>query len=176
MLQHMQDELYNEMEKIEHSQKGRVLYFDTDSIIFVHREGWYIPQLGDFLGQMTDEIWGEFKDEGAKMVNFSSCGPKNYGYMVKFPNGDIKTKVKTKGIKLSEVACKEINFDTLMAFSKSYVDDNPQTLMVPQVQFRSDKAHIVYTVHMEKEYKVVSTKRRKINNSTMPYGTKEQIT
>jgi hypothetical protein len=44
--------------------------------------------------------------------------------------------------------------------------------MVPQLQFRSDKVHNVFTVNMEKEYKVVSTKRRKINNSTVPYGTK----
>jgi hypothetical protein len=50
---------YYEMRKFESSAPGRVLYFDTDSIIFIHRESenWYIPPLNNFLGDMTDETW-----------------------------------------------------------------------------------------------------------------------
>ena len=36
--------------------KERVLYFDTDSIIYVSREGDYDPPVGRFLGDMTDEL------------------------------------------------------------------------------------------------------------------------
>ena len=32
----------------------RVLYHDTDSIIFFVKEGEYIPPLGSYLGQLTD--------------------------------------------------------------------------------------------------------------------------
>ena len=34
----------------------RVLYHDTDSIIFSVKEGEYIPPLGSYLGQLTDEL------------------------------------------------------------------------------------------------------------------------
>ena len=34
----------------------RVLYFDTDSIVFISRPGEYEPKLGEFLGEFTDEL------------------------------------------------------------------------------------------------------------------------
>jgi hypothetical protein len=61
----------------------------------------------------------------------------------------------------------------MMDFSKSYVENIQKTLQVPQLQFRSDKTHNVFTVRMDKEYKVVSTKKRKLDKKTIPYGTKE---
>lgn len=67
----------------------RVLYFDTgsllfmsvyfscliviilvDSVIYIWRPGMYTPQLGDFLGQMTDEL------DGGEITKFVSGGPK----------------------------------------------------------------------------------------------------
>ena len=33
----------------------RVLYHDTDSIIFSVKDGEYVPPLGTYLGQLTDE-------------------------------------------------------------------------------------------------------------------------
>ena len=34
----------------------RVLYHDTDSIIFSVKDGEYVPPLGTYLGQLTDEL------------------------------------------------------------------------------------------------------------------------
>ena len=34
----------------------RVLYHDTDSIIFSVKDGEYVPPLGTYLGQLTDEF------------------------------------------------------------------------------------------------------------------------
>ena len=34
----------------------RVLYHDTDSIIFSVKEGEYVPPLGEYLGQLTNEL------------------------------------------------------------------------------------------------------------------------
>jgi hypothetical protein len=42
----------------------------TDSVIFVHKPGQYKPPVGDFLGDMTDELNGEH------IVEFVSGGPK----------------------------------------------------------------------------------------------------
>ena len=60
----------------------RVLYHDTDSIIFSVKDGEYIPPLGTYLGQLTDEL--TCKELGCKkkgcsghwIEEFVSCGPK----------------------------------------------------------------------------------------------------
>ena len=44
------------MEQIEHAAPGRILYFDTDSVIFVSRPGVIDPPTGDFLGDLTNEL------------------------------------------------------------------------------------------------------------------------
>ena len=48
-----------------------VLYYDTDSVIYVSRPGQYAPPLGDYLGELTDEL-----DSGEQIVEFVSGGPK----------------------------------------------------------------------------------------------------
>ena len=48
-----------------------VLYYDTDSLIYVSRPGQYDPPLGDYLGELTDEL-----DSGEHIVEFVSSGPK----------------------------------------------------------------------------------------------------
>ena len=55
----------------------RILYFDTDSMIFIHKEGEYNPKLGDYLGELTDEI---SEKDGNFITEFVSAGPKNYAY------------------------------------------------------------------------------------------------
>jgi hypothetical protein len=60
--------LYEELFKIDE----RVLYFDTDSVIFISKEKHYEPELDDFLVKFTNEI--NFIE---KMVR---TGPKNHGH------------------------------------------------------------------------------------------------
>ena len=47
--------LYSVLEKLH----KRVLYYDTDSVIYVSRAGQYDPPLGDYLGDFTDELEAE---------------------------------------------------------------------------------------------------------------------
>lgn len=54
----------------------RVLYFDTDSIIFISKNSDQNPETGDYLGDLTDEI-AEYGD-GAYICSFVTAGPKNY--------------------------------------------------------------------------------------------------
>ena len=42
---HARLKLYDEMEKIERSSPRSILYFDTDSIIFIHKNGNYCPKM-----------------------------------------------------------------------------------------------------------------------------------
>ena len=52
--------LYDILEKL----NERVLYFDTDSIIYVHKPDFWNPTIGDKLGEWTDEV------PDARIVNF----------------------------------------------------------------------------------------------------------
>ncbi len=58
----------------------RVLYVDTDSIIYKRSLDLYTPKLGDFLGEFTNEI---DPSEGNLIVEFVSAGPKIF-YEIEF--------------------------------------------------------------------------------------------
>ena len=68
----------------------RVLYYDTDSVIYIHKPGKPDPPLGNYLGDLTDELNGDY------ITSFVSGGPKNYAYRTK--KG--KTETKIRGITL----------------------------------------------------------------------------
>ena len=58
----------------------RVLYYDTDSIIYVQNlddPNEIQPVLGDYLGDFTNEL----KPPTDFIIEFASAGPKNYGYV-----------------------------------------------------------------------------------------------
>ena len=58
--------LYGFLEKL----NERVLYFDTYSIIYVHKPDLWNPTIGDKLGEWTDEV------PDARIVKFVGMGPK----------------------------------------------------------------------------------------------------
>ena len=64
----------------------RVLYYDTDSVIYKWRPGQAEIPLGDFLGDFTDEV------EGDPIIEFASGGAKNYGYETR--GGKVECKVR----------------------------------------------------------------------------------
>ena len=67
---HARVKLYGVLEQL----NRRVLYFDTDSVIYVSKEGKWEPPTGSYLGELTDELGG------AHITTFVSGGPKNYAY------------------------------------------------------------------------------------------------
>lgn len=75
-----------------------------------------------------------------------------------------------KGICLTEEVQKDLNFDVLREFADKYSKDELLNKQVPQLQFRADQHHNVFTTIFNKNYRVVSEKRRKIGNNTVPYG------
>ena len=48
-----------------------MLYFDTNSVVFLTRPGEENPSLGDYLGHFKDEL-----NDGDYIVEFASGGPK----------------------------------------------------------------------------------------------------
>lgn len=69
----------------------QVLYYDTDSVIYRWKPGRPSIPIGDFLGEMTDEL------EGDVITEFISGGAKNYGYKTR--GG--KTECKVRGFTLN---------------------------------------------------------------------------
>ena len=67
---HARLKLYSVLEQLNH----RVLYFDTDSVIYVSREGDWEPPIGSYLGDLMDELYGNH------ITTFVSGGPKNYSH------------------------------------------------------------------------------------------------
>jgi hypothetical protein len=82
----------------------RVLYVDTDSMIFISDPNLYEPQTGKYLGQLTNEI---NEKDGKHIIEFVSAGPKNYCY--KLDGG--KTKALVKGFALNNTSSKQINLN-----------------------------------------------------------------
>ena len=165
--------LHSIIDGIESSCLGRVLYFDTDSVIFIDKpnSGWYVPEIGDFLGDMTDEIEKDYGPE-SYIDRFASGGPKNYAYTVVTPNG-IEIKTKIKGLNITSGIKSQLDFECVNEFAKEYRKGNNLVKEVDQLQFRADPKHDVYTKIFLKKYRSVSEKRMVIENGpihTLPYG------
>ena len=139
----------------------RVLYFDTDSIIFISNENHYEPELADYWGKFTNEIKGDnFIEE------FVSAGPKNYGY--KQNNG--KTSCKIKGFSVNFIASESLNFQSMRVFVLNRNFD--ETIAVEQNKlFRDKKDWTIRTETMLKQYRQVYDKRILFENfETLPFG------
>lgn len=153
--------------------KERVLYFDTDSIIFVEGPTDISPPTGDFLGDLTDEITDEYGPD-AFIDIFVSGGPKNYAYRVNI-NGVYKTVCKVKGINLHYRNAGMVNFETLKRLVTEEID--AEVILPEGKRICRSKMHEVFTAPERKTYKVVYKKRRRVENyNTLPFGYKRSRT
>ena len=154
--------LYSYLEKLDH----RVLYCDTDSIVFTTSPGEWEPPLGDYLGDLTDEI----KDNS--IVKFVTGGPKNYAYLLQKPNEDgLLSCCKVRGIILNFKNLIAINFEAI----EELVTRKRETGVISVVdEFKMRRnpstGHII-TTKESKDYKIVFDKRVISEGlKTFPYG------
>ena len=143
----------------------RVLYYDTDSVVYVHEPGKPDPPLGDHLGDLTDEL------NGGYITTFLSGGPKNYGYV---PNTG-EAILKIRGISLTYDAGKTLNIGTMRDLVDSYVVDGARNekvnINIPNKITRDRKEKQIVTKRTKKDYRVVYNKRVVNENyETVPYG------
>lgn len=154
-------ELYDLLEKL----GERVLYCDTDSVIYTYRDGEYDPPLGPYLGELTDEL-----GSGDYINIFTSSGPKSYGYST----AKGKVCMKAKGITLNAVNSQVIRLDTLIGLVEDYVsgrDNNRHVLARADTIVRNKKQFTLHNKALVKKFKVVYTKRVLLPDySTVPYG------
>ena len=138
----------------------RVLYYDTDSVIFVSKPS----DPGPYLGDLTDELGGDY------ITTFVSGGPKNYSYRT----NTNKVETKVRGITLDCKAKQEVNFDvirTLVYLHTQCHVTGHVTVNIPFKIMRDAKSKSIETKRMKKDYRIVYDKRVIVNDyKTLPYG------
>ena len=147
----------------------RVVYFDTDSVVFRSLPDQPDPPLGDYLGDFKDEL-----STGDYIVEFASGGPKNYGYLT----NEGKQECKVRGISLNSEGSKQLNYHVLR---QNVLDDIQQPLESGSRQtdvkktyhiVRNAKQYALDTVSQVKKYQLVYNKRVIDPDTfkTYPYG------
>ena len=143
----------------------RVLYYDTDSVIYVHEPGKPDPPLGNYLGDLADEM-----DAGDYITTFVSGGPKNYAYITN--NGKSETKIR--GITLDYTANKKLNLNVMRRLVHLHVNCHTEAKVTVDIPFkiiRDKKEKNIVTKRMKKDYRIVYNKRVITENyGTLPYG------
>ena len=155
--------LYSVLEKLQ----DRVLYFDTDSIIFTQKDGEYEPPTGEFLGDLKCETDGE------PITAFVSGGPKNYAYRLE--SGE--TVCKIRGFTLGSGNASLLNFDVM---ERMVLNDGLQggatVDALDPFNVRSDRGGALRSTGgaegATKRYRLVYNKRVVLPDgvSTLPFG------
>ena len=153
---HARLKLYSVLEQL----NERVVYYDTDSVIYTSKPGEENPKTGVYLGELTDELNGDY------ITTFVSGGPKNYAY--ELSSG--KTCCKIRGITLNYQTLEKVNFDVMRDM---IVGDGPAKVAVdiPFKITRDTSTKQVVTKQQSKDYRIVYNKRVIVDNfNTIPYG------
>jgi len=127
----------------------RVLFFDTDSVIYTTKPGQTDIQLGDYLGEMTNEL-----EDGDSITEFTSAGPKNYGY--KTQQGKVCCKVR--GFSLNVRGSRQLNYDVMR---QNLLDEITQPL---------EERRNIAVVNPNFFYRNPATKQLKVAPHTKRYG------
>lgn len=139
-----------------------VLYFDTDSVIFVEKKNAVSPiKTGDYLGELTDEL-----KSGNHITSFVSGGPKNYAYH----ESDGSQTCKVKGFTLNYENSQRVNFSNIKDL---VLMRSGEKINLPKRNkiCRNKYENTVYNRMEDRNYSVVYTKRRIVDNyKTLPFG------
>ena len=154
----------------------RVLYFDTDSVIYTWKPGEPHVPLGNYLGGFTNEIKPhKVTKQPDWIVEFTAAGPKNYAYRTHLG----KTECKVWGFTLNTRGSQVINFDTMKDLILAEIQERePKPRLIPVVNphkiKRVSATKTLETVEETKKYRVVTDKRVIDPDTflTYPYGYK----
>jgi hypothetical protein len=159
----------------------RVLYYDTDSVIFTSGPNdIYTPPLGNYLGELTNELLckdvgctnREGNCEGHWIKEFVGCGPKNYAY--KLNSGQVLCKVR--GFTLNHEGSQVLNFETMKQALDKFMKNEKEEIVLVKTQIcRNKKDPCVYNKIVKKNYSMIYDKRVILKNLTsVPFGYKEK--
>jgi len=144
---------------------SRALYADTDSVIFTTKEGETKPPLGDYLGDLTDEV------PNNRIQTFVTGGPKNYGYELQRPDKNgTTTHCKVRGITLNYKNMLNVNYNVLKEFVTKRPNASVSVINAHKITRDRNNAQLV-TTSERKDYRLVFDKRVvRENYMSFPYG------
>ena len=167
--------LYESLEMLQE----RVLYFDTDSIIYRWEPNSPQIPLGSYLGEFTNEIKPVNIDNVLHedyITEFVSACPRNYAYQTKHG----KRECKVRGFTLNVRGQAILNFNTMKDLILSEVlepEDRPRILPLtnPHKIQRLAESKQIQTIRQTKNYKLVFDKRVLDPDTfqSYPYGYKK---
>lgn len=167
---HARLHLYSYLDKL----KEKVLYYDTDSVFFIKNQNDEGLALGDYLGDLTDELCEYSENCYINEIVFSS--EKSYAYTVMSNEGIYKgTVCKVKGICLNHENSQHVNFNSMkeLVLKGEYENSDLIKFNTNTIQRSGDST--VYTTKKEYTFKVNARKRRRVGDEsicTLPYGFK----
>lgn len=149
--------LYSVMETLDR----RLLYVDTDSVIFTSSSEHPPPPLGPFLGELTTEV---SESEGGSIREYVSAGPKSYAYETM--SGAQVCKVR--GFTLTHASSQLLNFESV----KEIVVNERRGEVVTQSSTIGRDAHSrLFTRPQRKVFKACFDKRIVTGDqTTFPFG------
>ena len=162
---HARLKLYEALEKL----NERVLYFDTDSVVYTWQPGQEQIDSGNYLGDFTSEL-----KEDEYITEFVAAGPKNYAYATN--KGVVCCKVR--GFTLNTRGQAVLNFasvkDLVLAeILQPMETQRTLTLRNPHKIVREPVKKRLRTVSQDKQYKLVFDKRVLNAFNSYPYGYKK---
>jgi predicted GIY-YIG superfamily endonuclease len=139
----------------------RVLYYDTDSIIYVARAGEDpndLVQLGKYLGDWTNELGPkDHSYDDVWIVDFVSGGPKCYGYSLNTG----KNKIKIKGFSTTRLNVAEVlNYETMM---RIMTGEKKEALTLEMRAIRKTQPYTVANTHVTRTFRDCYIKRQKLD-------------
>ena len=149
---------------------NRVLYTDTDSIIYKTRPSSdvYMVPLGPYLGDMTDEITSKY-GKNARILEYACTGAKSYGLTIDKGDGALPIcEVKSKGFTLDYATGQLINMNRIIDMAKNKC----ASVVITGRGIRRTKDHQLVTGTVTKTMKNTVNKRKVIPDTfdTCPFG------
>lgn len=151
-----------------HKLGDRVLYHDTDSIIYIYDPAMYnIPE---------SDIWGAWDEEKISkkgIDKFVSLGPKSYAVQA-----GSETILKLKGLAVKNSHRNMVNFDVLHDLILQHVQNQYPVLKIPQFRFKYKQARGMITDMFLKALKFTpSTLKGDLHESLKiyPFGFREEL-
>ncbi|KAH7693376.1 hypothetical protein AAVH_39589, partial [Aphelenchoides avenae] len=143
--------LYEYMCQVTDHPRSELLYTDTDSIIYEHPVGDNPVEVGEYLGQMSNEY------PKHTILEYYSGGAKQYALKLKSnDDGKISHLLKLRGITLNYRAKKSISFRKFKQQVLQYGQIDP--VFVDVSRFELSKTGTIHTIYGRKQYRAINQK------------------